>query len=92
MDYMPSILEMDRPAKPPSLTIDVNFYGSYYSAMLALWYFAHSPPNPAKQLLFICSAAGYTTIQGPRLQGDCQASKFGLRGLFQQIQPKAKDY
>ena len=50
--------KLDKPMKPSTLTFDVNLYGAYYSIMLALWYFARSPPNPAKQLLFVASMAG----------------------------------
>jgi 5'-hydroxyaverantin dehydrogenase len=89
---MPPLLELDRPMKPSTRCLEVNFNGTYYSAILALWYFARSPPNPAKQLLFLCSAAGYASPMGERLNGDYESSKFAVRGLFQKLHPRAKGY
>ena len=92
LEEMPSLLELDNPMKPPTRCLDVNLNGTYYSAILALWYFGRSPPNPAKQLLFLCSAAGYASPSGEHLDGDYSASKFAVRGLFQKLHPRAKVY
>ena len=92
LDDMPPLLELDTPVKPSTRCLEVNLIGTYYSAILALWYFARSPPSPAKQLLFLCSAAGYASPEGESLDGDYQSSKFAIRGLFQKLHPRAKTY
>jgi NAD(P)-dependent dehydrogenase (short-subunit alcohol dehydrogenase family) len=92
LETLPPLQNLDKPMKPPTLCVDVNFYGTYYSAILALWHFARSPPNPAKQLLFLCSLAGYSAPPEEKLSGDYSASKFAVRGLFHQLHLRAKEY
>jgi 5'-hydroxyaverantin dehydrogenase len=89
---LPPLQTSEKPVKPSTATLDVNLTGTYYSAMLALWYFGRSPPDPMKQLLFICSLAGYHSIISPTLEGDYEASKFGVRGLFHQLHPRSHTY
>ena len=92
LETLPPLQDLDKPVKPPTLCVDVNFYGTYYSAILALWHFARSPPNPAKQLLFVCSLAGYSSPPEKKLSGDYSASKFAVRALFHQLHLCAKQY
>lgn len=70
----------------------MNLTGTYYSAVLALWYFARSAPHPTKQLLLICSLAGYASPLSEKLGGDYAASKFGVRGLFHKLHPVASEH
>ena len=89
---LPPLQSSEKPVKPSTATLDVNLTGTYYSAMLALWYFARSFPHPSKQLLFVCSLAGYHSPTSPILEGDYEASKFGVRGLFHQLHSRAETY
>jgi 5'-hydroxyaverantin dehydrogenase len=92
LESLPPLQDLDKPVKPPTLCVDVNFYGTYNSAILALWHFARSPPHPAKQLLFLCSLAGYQAPPEENLSGDYSASKFAVRGLFHQLHLRAREY
>ena len=82
---MPPASASDEPQKPPTAVLDINLTGTYYTMVLATHYFVNSPPNPAKQMLFISSMAGYNQSKSPRISADYTASKFGVRGLFHQV-------
>jgi NAD(P)-dependent dehydrogenase (short-subunit alcohol dehydrogenase family) len=82
--YVPPPAPGSEPQKPPTGTLDVNLTGTYFTAALAGHYFALSPPDPAKQMLFVSSMAAYSQSRSPALTADYTASKTGVRGLFHQ--------
>jgi NAD(P)-dependent dehydrogenase (short-subunit alcohol dehydrogenase family) len=82
--YVPRPTPDSEPTKPPTGTLDINLTGTYYTVALAAHYFALSPPDPAKQVLFISSMAAYNQSRAPFLTADYTAAKFGVRGLFHQ--------
>ena len=84
LSHEPHPSEMAEPTKPPTITFDVNLYGTYYSTNLALWYFCHSPPNPIKQILFIASMAAYAEL-GQSLNLEYAGSKFAVRGMWARL-------
>jgi 5'-hydroxyaverantin dehydrogenase len=81
---MPKPVPGSKPEQPPTGTLDINLVGTYYTAALAALYFALSPPDPAKQMLFVSSMAAYNQSKSPTLSADYAAAKFGVRGLFHQ--------
>ena len=77
------------PSKPPLKAVDVNLYGVYLSAFLALHYFRLPSPSPQpfkKSLVFVSSMMGYIDL--PYNTGYAM-SKFGIRGLFRSIRSQA---
>ena len=75
---------IDDPPKPPTLPIDVNLTGVYYTAMLAVHYFnARTRDGTFKpQLCFVSSIAGYSDLP---LSPDYAAAKWGVRGIWRSL-------
>ena len=72
---------LDDPPKPPTLALEVNLIGVYYTAMLAVHYFnARVPDERFKpQLCFVSSLAGYADLP---FSSDYAAAKWGVRGMW----------
>jgi 5'-hydroxyaverantin dehydrogenase len=70
---------LDDPPKPPTLALEVNLIGVYYTALLAVHYFnARIPDDKFKpQLCFVSSLAGYSDLP---FSSDYGAAKWGVRG------------
>jgi len=75
---------LDDPPKPPTLALEVNLTGVYYTAMLAVHYFnARVPDDSFKpQLCFISSLAGYGDLP---FSSDYASAKWGVRGLWRSL-------
>ena len=75
---------LDDPPKPPTLPIEVNLTGVYYTAMLAVHYFnARTPDDKFKpQLCFVSSLAGYSDLP---FSSDYAAAKWGVRGIWRSL-------
>ncbi|KAI9821192.1 MAG: hypothetical protein M1827_003926 [Pycnora praestabilis] len=76
------------PAAPHLATLTVNLIGVFMTTKLALHYFGlkgegASDVQSKKQIIFICSIAGYKDCMP--LISDYEASKFGVRGLWKSI-------
>ena len=89
---LPHPTESDEPIKPPTDTLDVNLYGTYYSMVLALWYFTRAPPRPVKQLLVIASLRAYAEPPPQSLTLDYASAKFGVRAMWQQLSKMSDRY
>jgi 5'-hydroxyaverantin dehydrogenase len=72
------------PQKPPTLVLEVNLLGVYYTAILAVHYFnARIPDEKFKpQLCFVSSLAGYA---GLPFKSDYCAAKWGVRGIWRSL-------
>lgn len=75
---------LDDPPKPPTLPIEVNLTGVYYTAILAVHYFnARTPDDKFKpQLCFVSSLAGYSDLP---FSSDYAAAKWGVRGIWRSL-------
>lgn len=75
---------LDDPPKPPTLALEVNLTGVYYTAMLAVHYFnARVPDDKFKpQLCFVSSLAGYNDLP---FSSDYAAAKWGVRGMWRSL-------
>jgi 5'-hydroxyaverantin dehydrogenase len=75
---------LDDPPKPPTLALEVNLIGVYYTALLAVHYFnARIPDDKFKpQLCFVSSLAGYSDLP---FSSDYGAAKWGVRGLWRSL-------
>jgi 5'-hydroxyaverantin dehydrogenase len=75
---------LNDPSKPPTLALEVNLTGVYYTTMLAVHYFnARIPDDMFKpQLCFISSLAGYADVP---FSSDYAAAKWGVRGLWRSL-------
>jgi 5'-hydroxyaverantin dehydrogenase len=64
--------------------VDVNLDGVFNTAHLALYYFKKFPghKDSDKQIIFVSSMAGYSSMVG--IPGYC-TSKWGVRGLFRSL-------
>ncbi|CAK7238081.1 hypothetical protein SEUCBS140593_010310 [Sporothrix eucalyptigena] len=72
------------PAKPELRTVDVNLYGTLYTAKLALHYFRRQPLSPEHDRCLIIkgSIAAYADQPG---SPQYNVSKWGARGLFRNL-------
>ncbi len=86
----PPTLDSDGPGpRPPLKAVDVNLYGVYMSAYLALYYFrlpSRSQQSFKKSLIFVSSMMGYIDL--PYNTGYAM-SKYGVRALFRSIRTQA---
>jgi 5'-hydroxyaverantin dehydrogenase len=75
---------LDDPPKPPTLALEVNLIGVYYTALLAVHYFnVRTPDDKFKpQLCFVSSLAGYSDLP---FSSDYGAAKWGVRGLWRSL-------
>lgn len=75
---------LDDPPKPPTLPIEVNLTGVYYTAMLAVHYFNARTPDETfrPQLCFVSSLAGYSDLP---FSSDYAAAKWGVRGIWRSL-------
>jgi len=81
-EFFTSASPTDDPPKPPTLTLDVNLTGVYYSALLAVHYLNHArvaDDTFKPQLCFISSLAGYGEMP---FSADYCATKWGVRGIW----------
>ncbi|CAK7234690.1 hypothetical protein SBRCBS47491_009034 [Sporothrix bragantina] len=72
------------PKKPDLRTVDVNLYGTLYTAKLALHYFRRSPVSAERDRCLIIkgSLAAYADQPG---SPQYNVSKYGTRGLFRNL-------
>ncbi|KAF2711578.1 NAD(P)-binding protein, partial [Pleomassaria siparia CBS 279.74] len=73
------------PSPPNTSVIAVNLLGLYHSTHLALFYFkqtAKAGDQSGKHLIYVSSLAGYAPLDKA---ADYNASKFGVRGMWQAI-------
>ena len=84
----PPTLDGDGPGpRPPLKAVDVNLYGVYMSAYIALYYFRlPSQSSFQKSLIFVSSMMGYIDL--PYNTGYAM-SKYGVRALFRSVRPQA---
>lgn len=75
---------LDDPPKPPTLALEVNLIGVYYTAMLAVHYFnARVYDDEFKpQLCFVSSLAGYGDLP---FSSDYSSAKWGVRGMWRSL-------
>lgn len=75
---------LDDPPKPPTLALEVNLTGVYYTAMLAVHYFntRTQDDNFKPQLCFVSSLAGYGDVP---FSSDYAAAKWGVRGMWRSL-------
>lgn len=87
-DFFATASPSSDPPKPPTLALEVNLIGVYYTASLAVHYFnalssTRKPEETFKpQLCFISSLAGYGDLP---FSADYGAAKFGVRGLWRDL-------
>lgn len=73
------------PTPPPTKIVDVNYMAVYNTAHLAIYYFkTHlgTDLSYSKQIIFVSSMAGYTSMHGVM---DYGSSKWAVRGLFRTL-------
>jgi 5'-hydroxyaverantin dehydrogenase len=79
--------ELNEPGDPKPVrqkVVDVNLDGVFNTAHLALYYFKKFPgrKDSDKQIVFVSSMAGYSSMTGVPGYG---TSKWGVRGLFRSL-------
>ena len=82
--YFSGLSPLNDPPKPPTLALEVNLRGVYYTAMLAVHYLnARVPDDKFKpQLCFVSSLAGYSDLP---FSSDYAAAKWGVRGMWRSL-------
>jgi NAD(P)-dependent dehydrogenase (short-subunit alcohol dehydrogenase family) len=80
----PELNEAGDPKPVPTKVVDVNLDGVFYTAHVALYYFKKfpGPKESDKQIIFVSSMAGYSSMTG--VAPYC-TSKWGVRGLFRSL-------
>jgi 5'-hydroxyaverantin dehydrogenase len=80
----PELNEAGDPKPAPMVVMDVNLDGVFNAAHLALYYFKKFPgqKDSDKQIVFVSSMAGYSSMTGSAAY--C-TSKWGVRGLFRSL-------
>lgn len=76
---------IDDPPKPPTLALEVNLIGVYYTALLAVHYFNITRVEDddfKPQLCFMSSLAGYGDLP---FSSDYSAAKWGVRGIWRSL-------
>lgn len=76
---------VDDPPKPPTLALEVNLIGVYYTALLAVHYFNITRiqgDDFKPQLCFMSSLAGYGDLP---FSSDYSAAKWGVRGIWRSL-------
>lgn len=79
-----SLSPTEDPPKPPTLAIEVNLMGVYYTSLLAVHYFNARVPddNFKPQLCFVSSLAGYGDLP---FSSDYSSAKWGVRGMWRSL-------
>src|SRR6201999_3485017 len=80
----PELNEAGDPKPAPRRVLDINLDGVWNTTNLALYYFKKFPGQKEsdKQIIFVSSMAGYSSMTGT--SGYC-TSKWGVRGLFRAL-------
>lgn len=76
---------IEDPPKPPTLALEVNLIGVYYTALLAVHYFNITRVSGdvfKPQLCFMSSLAGYSDLP---FASDYSAAKWGVRGIWRSL-------